>query len=202
MESANIALNRLKEGNERFVRGNRTLLEKLDVAHLKQLAEGQKPFAAVIGCADSRVPVEIIFDQGLGDLFVVRVAGNIAALSQIASLEYAVSVLGVRLVMVLGHSNCGAVRAALDEKRNPSGALSPAIQMLLNRIQPSVESVLAGNKPYQESELIDAVVKANVIHVVDELKRESGILNGKDSQTGVLIQGAVYGLSSGAVTFL
>ncbi|MCB1121209.1 MAG: carbonic anhydrase [Verrucomicrobiae bacterium] len=201
MEPAHIALRRLIDGNQRFINGDRTVLHKLEEMGLQEMAKGQTPFAAVIACADSRVPVEIVFDQGLGDVFVVRVAGNIAAHTQIASIEYAVSVLGVRLVLVLGHSFCGAVTAALNEQLNPSAGLSPAIQALLKRIQPSVEHVLSGNQDMNMDEVLETVIRENVARVVKELTGNSEILDSLVKSGQIEILGAVYDIASGEVLF-
>src|SRR5918995_670956 len=141
MISAREALERLREGNRRFASGVRSN-DILASTRRSEVAAGQEPFAIVLGCSDSRVPAEIVFDQGLGDLFVIRVAGNIVAPSQVGSVEFAASRFGTRLVVVLGHSQCGAVSATLEELRRPSEEQSRNLQSIVDRIRPSVEAIL------------------------------------------------------------
>ena len=130
MISANAALDRLRTGNARFVRNDSTM--RLSELNRSALAAGQAPFAIILGCSDSRVPAELVFDQGLGDLFVIRVAGNIVAPSQIGSVEFAAEKLGSRLVVVMGHTNCGAVAATLDAVMSGTPADSRNIRWRLN----------------------------------------------------------------------
>src|SRR4026209_3028925 len=142
MISAREALQRLREGNRRFVSGIRSSETLTSQTLRNELTAGQEPFAIILGCSDSRVPAEIVFDQGLGDLFVVRVAGNIVAASQVGSVEFAAARFGTRLVVVLGHSQCGAILATLEAIQQPSASQSRNIRSIVNRIRPSVEGVL------------------------------------------------------------
>src|SRR3954453_16344227 len=135
------ALAQLKAGNRRFV-VNQTSPESIDHARRAALSAGQEPFAIILGCSDSRVPAELVFDQGFGDLFVIRVAGNIVAPSQVGSVEFAASRFGTRLVVVLGHSQCGAILAALEELQQPAENQSPNLRSIVNRVRPSVEGLL------------------------------------------------------------
>src|SRR5581483_1481045 len=136
MLTASEALERLREGNRRFVRGWHT--SDATPARLAELATGQEPFAVILGCSDSRVPVEIVFDQGLGDLFVIRIAGNVVAPSGIGSVEFAAARFGTRLVVVLGHSRCGAVLATLEELRRPSENQSRNLRSIVDRVRPAL----------------------------------------------------------------
>ncbi|MEY2727778.1 MAG: hypothetical protein RLZZ458_3645 [Planctomycetota bacterium] len=154
-------------------------------------AQGQYPFAAILGCADSRVSPEVIFDQGQGDLFVVRVAGNIAGDFEQASLEYAVQVLGVPLVVVMGHEGCGAVNAALHAPDTPG-----AIGRLLQEIVPAVERVEA-----EDESLLQTAVRRNVCHTVDQLLRNSECIRDRVSAGSLRLVGLVYGLASGDLDF-
>ena len=145
MVSARAALSRLREGNLRFasnVRGSDAFLSHTRRA---DLATRQQPYAIILGCSDSRVPAELVFDQGLGDLFVIRVAGNIVAPSQVGSVEFAAARFGTRLVMVLGHSQCGAVLATLEELRRPTETQSRNLRAIVDRVRPSVEGLLTAN---------------------------------------------------------
>src|SRR5262249_49695436 len=143
MITAREALDRLREGNRRFVTNVARHEGIASPARRMELAEGQAPFAIILGCSDSRVPAEIVFDQGLGDLFVIRVAGNIVASSQVGSVEFAASRFGTPLVMVLGHSQCGAILATLEELRQPTDLQSRNLRSIVDRIRPSVETLLA-----------------------------------------------------------
>ncbi|MDA0349682.1 MAG: carbonic anhydrase [Verrucomicrobia bacterium] len=201
MISAHDALQRLKDGNKRFISNVQihegTSFEK----RRNELVDGQAPFAVILGCSDARVPAELVFDQGLGDLFVVRVAGNVAAPSQIGSVEFAVEVLGSRLVVVMGHSNCGAVAATIQKFENASVELTPSLMNLVERIQPSVEAVLARNAAYDSDALIAEVVKANIAATVATLLGESTVLNRFTQEEGLMILGAEYSLETGVVAF-
>ncbi|MCJ7795488.1 MAG: carbonic anhydrase, partial [Thermoleophilia bacterium] len=143
MISAQEALERLRKGNRRFVSGVRNCDALTDQARRRELAAGQEPFAVILGCSDSRAPAEIVFDQGLGDLFVIRVAGNIVAPSQVGSVEFAAEQFGTRLVVVLGHSGCGAILATVEELRRPTESQSRNLRSIIDRIRPSVEALLA-----------------------------------------------------------
>lgn len=196
--SAAEALASLVEGNHRFVNGTGIGSHPERRA---DLVEGQQPFAAVLGCADSRVPVEAVFDQGLGDLFVVRVAGNVAGPSQVGSLEFAVSQLGVRLIVVLGHSACGAVDATLAQLDGSAPALTPGLGALVSLLRPGVESVHAAGAADRQA-LSRAAVRANVAHVVRTLGESSVALASAMREEGLEIVGAEYALDSGEVVFL
>ncbi len=198
MIDATEALTRLQDGNKRFASGHSTRDSSALQARREELAAVQSPFATVLSCADSRVPVEQVFDQGPGDLFVVRVAGNIAAPSQLGSIEYAASQLGTRLVVVLGHSNCGAVAATLDALRQSQTHPSPNLQAIIEQIRPAVEPLLEADA---DTPLHDAVV-ANVREAASALRRDSEILDELAETGDLTIVGAAYSLESGAVTFL
>ena len=198
MISASDALERLSEGNRRFAAGTSNRNEADVHAHLAELQAGQAPFAIVLACSDSRVPVEMIFDQGLGDLFVIRVAGNIVAASQIGSVEFAAEQLGATLVVVLGHSNCGAVDATLMELRREQEHRSPNLRAIVDRILPAVEPLIDddGHVPLPEA------VTANVRHSVGRLKNGSLVLEQKIESGELSVVGAEYSIESGEVNFL
>jgi carbonic anhydrase len=208
------AISRLKEGNGRFTSGNpqhphesseeRTQMATKSHENLgmsaadaakrrEELANAQHPFAVVVGCADSRVPPEIVFDQGLGDLFVLRVAGNVIDDHSLGSAEYAVDHLGVRLIVVLGHQRCGAVKAA-KETIAAKGKASAHIQSLVTAIRPAVEATVHDD--------LEATVKANVKDVVQALRSSIPVLKPKVDSGDVRVVGAYYNLDTGAVTFL
>ena len=196
------AFERLRAGNERYVRGEWELPNRLQEAQRTAFVNWQEPFAVVLGCSDSRVPVEIIFDQGLGDLFVIRVAGNIVAPSHIGSVEFAAAQFGTRLVVVLGHTNCGAVKATLDELQRPTDVQSPGLRSIVDRIRPSVEPLLADTQRYVPHELMRQAVHANVRSSVAQLRHGSAILEHLIQEDGLLVVGAEYALETGVVTFL
>ena len=200
MISASDALKQLKEGNDRFVSG-RPLLESLaNPERRSELQAGQEPFAIILGCSDSRVPSEIVFDCGLGHLFVIRVAGNIVAPSQIGSIEYATSQLGTRLVVVMGHTGCGAVSATINELRRPSEDLSPNLSTIVDRVRPAVEPLMDSGA--KEAELLNRAVQANIHQSVAQLRAGSDILAGQVQGDGLEIVGAQYSRSTGRVEFL
>jgi carbonic anhydrase len=197
--TAEEALQRLREGNRRFVSGTPRGEGVSSLSRRAELLEGQQPFAIILGCSDSRVPAEIVFDQGLGDLFVIRVAGNIVAPSQIGSVEFAADRFGTRLVVVLGHSQCGAVIATLEDLRQAQGGQSRNVRSIVNRIRPSVEGLL-GTEAKPEILLREAV-RANVRAAVGQLRHGSEIIE-RLAQEGLLIVGAEYSLESGEVEIL
>lgn len=201
MINAQDALIRLRDGNQRFVSGTRDQGSQPDQARREEVAGGQEPFAIILGCSDSRVPAEIVFDQGLGDLFVIRVAGNIVAPSQIGSVEFSAAKFHTRLVVVLGHSQCGAVLATLDELQQPVENQSHNIQSIVDRIRPSVEPLLGAESPYGSKLLVERAVRANVLYSVDQLRHGSSILEDLIENDGLLIVGAEYSLESGEVEF-
>jgi carbonic anhydrase len=199
MISALEALTELKEGNERFVAGGRE--STTSPARRKALALGQEPFAIILGCSDSRVPAEIIFDQGLGDLFVIRVAGNIVAASQVDSVEFAAARFGTRLVVVLGHSGCGAIDATLEELQRPPGQQSRSLSSIVDRVRPSVEALLATELRNNPEALKAQAVRANIRTSVDHLRHGSRVLEKLIAHEGLVIVGAEYSLATGTVTF-
>lgn len=198
MVPAREALDRLREGNRRFVAGARDPDALGDRARRRDLASGQEPFAIILGCSDSRVPAEIVFDQGLGDLFVIRVAGNIVAPSQVGSVEFAAARFCTRLVVVLGHSNCGAVQATLEELRRPTQDQSRNLRSIVDRIRPSVEPLLPGTG---SDAVMEQAVRANIRASVDQLRHGSEILESLIQNEGLLVVGAEYSLETGAVEF-
>jgi len=200
--SANDALRRLQEGNHRFVsnaRGSEPLVSR---SRLAELAAGQQPFAIILGCSDSRVPAEIVFDQGLGDLFVIRVAGNIVAPSQVGSVEFAAARYGTRLVVVLGHTQCGAILATVEELRRPGETRSANLRSIVDRVRPSVEGLLRTPAGRNEESLVKAAVRANVEASVHHLRHGSPLLEQLIREDGVRVVGAEYSLESGVVEFL
>ncbi len=202
MLSAPEALERLRDGNRRFVSGDQLLDVQANHRRRLELVAGQKPFAIILGCSDSRVPVEMIFDQGLGDLFVIRVAGNIVAPSQIGSIEFAAEQFGIRLVVVLGHGQCGAVQATLDELRQPLESRSENLRAVVNRIRPAVQQVLDTNTGTDEAALVHKAVTANVRFSADQLRHGSELLEAMIEKDGLLVVGAKYSMQTGLVEFL
>jgi carbonic anhydrase len=195
------ALERLREGNARFVANVRRTHSLTNAARRAELAVAQQPFAIVLGCSDSRVPVEIVFDQGLGDLFVIRVAGNIIAPSLIGSVEFAASQFGTRLVVVLGHSKCGAVMATLDQLRRPVASQSPNLKDIVDRIRPGVEKLLA--QPSDDAdELERSAERANIHASVQQLRHGSTIIEEQLANGGLMVVGAWYSVETGVVEFL
>ncbi len=200
MTTNSSALNRLSLGNKRFVAGQRYSGSATPQRRL-QLTDAQAPFAVVVGCSDSRVPVELVFDQGLGDLFVIRVAGNIVDEAVAGSVEFAVSKFGCELVVVLGHSSCGAINATLSEINQPSENLSSNLQFIVDSIEPSLGSLLEEKSKLAEEVLIGRAVKANVLQSTRKLYQNSDILKMSVNDRKLAILGAVYDLSSGEVEF-
>jgi carbonic anhydrase len=194
------ALRRLREGNRRFVSNQAARNVLSDPDRRAELVTGQEPFAIILGCSDSRVPAEIVFDQGLGDLFVIRVAGNIVAPSQIGSVEFAASRFGTRLAVVMGHSECGAVTATLDEVRGRGTEQSRNLRSIVDRIRPAVEPLLAS--PHDPGTLVRAAVRANVRAAVNQLRHGSELLEQLVQAEGLVIVGAEYSLRTGVVEFL
>jgi carbonic anhydrase len=194
------ALARLKEGNRRFASG---ASGGADV--VRSLGEGpprdQRPFAIILGCSDSRVPAELVFDQGLGDLFVIRVAGNVVASSQMGSVEFAASRFGTRLVVVLGHSQCGAVLATLDELQAPSEQRSRGLRSIVDRVRPAVEGLLSTDLRHDRDALVRHAVRANVGVSVSHLRHGSELLEDLIEREGLIVVGAEYSLETGVVEF-
>ena len=197
-------LQRLMEGNERFVTNAR--LADAQLGHLRrtEIATNQKPFAVILGCSDSRVPAELVFDQGLGDLFVIRVAGNIVAPSQLASVEFAAQAFGTALVVVLGHSNCGAVSATLDDLTPDRPEAPHTLNSIISRIRPVivplVELGTANNLPREA--LMRAGVRANIRASVDAIQRGTALLEKMVTAGDMLVVGAEYDLQTGKVELL
>jgi carbonic anhydrase len=196
--AAREALQRLTEGNRRFASGE-SVGALSSGARRAELVAGQQPFAIVLGCSDSRVPAELVFDQGLGDLFVIRVAGNVVAPSQIGSVEFAAERFGTRLVVVLGHSQCGAVLATLEELRQPSERQSRNLRSIVDRIRPSVEGLLATAAGMDSDALVREAVRANVRTSANHLRHASEVLERLIDGDGLLVVGAEYSLESGLV---
>jgi carbonic anhydrase len=201
MLSAYHALDRLREGNARFVADVRSHATLASRSHRGELAVRQEPFAIILGCSDSRVPAEFVFDQGLGDLFVIRVAGNIVAPSQIGSVEFAATRFGTRLVVVLGHSRCGAVEATLDVLRQPTTPQSRNLRSIVDRVRPSVEALLATDRRHDPDALIRDAVRANVRVSAGQLRHGSELLESLIASEGLVVVGAEYSLESGVVEF-
>lgn len=184
-------LQKLIEGNQRFIAGN-SIHPNQSVERRNEISEAQSPFAVVICCSDSRVPPEIIFDQGLGDLFVVRIAGNIVSDEILGSIEYAVQCLGIRFIMVLGHENCGAVSAAVQQD-----SAEGHIDLKIKAIKPAVELAkkMSGN-------IIENSSKCNIELVINNIKSADPILSKLDGLNELTMVGAYYNLHSGIVDIL
>jgi len=201
MITAMEALERLREGNGRFVSGVRSLDTLVTGRRRDEFVRGQAPFAVILGCSDSRVPVEIVFDQGLGDLFVIRVAGNVVASSQIGSIEYAAEQFGTRLVVVMGHTRCGAVQATVEELRRPTEQQSPHLRSIVDRIRPAVVELAASASTDEVEATVRRAVRANVRMSADHLRHGSDILEHLIEHDGLLVVGAEYALETGVVDF-
>src|SRR6186713_1880475 len=195
------ALERLREGNLRFADDNRNSEGLATSNRRRQVAQVQEPFAIILGCSDSRVPAEIVFDQGLGDLFVIRVAGNIVAPSQVGSVEYAAERFGTRLVVVLGHSQCGAILATLDQLQRPAESQSPNLRSIVDRVRPSVAALLDTPLKNDLDALVGHAVRANIRTSVDHLRHGSALLEQLIARDGLLVVGGEYSLETGKVDF-
>lgn len=194
------ALVRLRDGNRRFVAhaaGNGSLATSRSV----ELSQRQRPFAIILGCSDARVPAEMVFDQGLGDLFVIRVAGNIVAPSQVGSVEFAASRFGTRLVIVLGHSNCGAIAATIEELQMPAADQSPNLRSIVDRVRPSVEVLLETDLRHDRVALTHQAVRANIRASSNHLRHGSAMLERMIASDGLMVVGAEYSLDTGEVDF-
>ena len=201
MVSGREALDRLRAGNARFasnVRGPDTI-----VSHTRrpELPSEQAPLAIILGCSDARVPAELVFDQGLGDLFVIRVAGNIVAPSQVGSVEFAAARFGTRLVVVLGHSQCSAITVTLDELRRPTENQSRNLQSIVDRVRPSVEGLLATDLRHDTDALVEQAVRLNIRASANHLRHGSPVLEQLVREEGLLVVGAEYSLETGEVDF-
>lgn len=193
------ALERLREGNRRFVANQ--CRPDTSTSRREALADSQEPFAIILGCSDSRVPAEIVFDQGLGDLFVIRVAGNVVAPSQIGSVEFAKERFGSRLVVVLGHTRCGAIDAAVEQLQRPSAEQSRHLRSIVDRVRPSVESLLATDLANDPEALARKAVRSNIRQSANHLRHGSEILEKAIREQRLLVVGAEYDLDTGIVDF-
>jgi carbonic anhydrase len=200
MVPAREALQRLRDGNSRFAASVRGA-DVPEMGRRPELTTEQQPFAIILGCSDSRVPAEIVFDQGLGDLFVIRVAGNIVAPSQVGSVEFAAARFDTRLVVVLGHSQCGAIGATLEELRRPTDNQSRNLHAIVDRIRPSVEGLLATDLRHDEQALVRHAVRANIRASVNHLRHGSDLLEQIIQEDGLWVVGAEYSLETGVVDF-
>jgi len=199
MISAHTALDRLRTGNARFVRNASTT--RLGELNRSALTAGQAPFAIILGCSDSRVPAELVFDQGLGDLFVIRVAGNIVAPSQIGSVEFAAEKLGSRLVVVMGHTSCGAVAATLDAVMSGNAADSRNIRSIIDRVRCAVEIAREAAPAEDREALLRQAGRANVRIACNQLRHGSDIIERLIDKEGLVVVGAEYSLETGEVDF-
>jgi len=201
MISAQEALERLKEGNLRFVSGKRSPEARLNHSERAKRVRDQSPFAIILGCSDSRVPAELVFDQGIGDLFVIRVAGNIVAPSQVGSIEFAADQFGTPLVVVMGHSNCGAVNATLQQLERPAQLGSPNLGIIIQSILPCVQALFESDSDYDRDELLALAVRDNIRASAGQLRHGSEVLVKLIQDKGLLVVGAEYSLETGLVDF-
>ena len=199
--SAESVLQELVQGNRRFVEGLKEDSVFQSEARRNELPTRHAPSAIILGCSDARVPAEIIFDQGLGALFVIRVAGNVVAPSQVGSVEFAAEQFGTSLVVVLGHSNCGAVEATIAELRRPSDNRSPNLSAIVDRVRPSVQSLVEADAFDSDDKLVHACVRANIRASVNQLRHGSAILERLIASGDLAVVGAEYSLTSGEVDF-
>lgn len=190
---------RLREGNRRFVENVRSVEAMLSLSARAKLADGQHPYAIVLSCSDSRVPAEIIFDCGLGELFVVRVAGNVVAPSLVGSVEYAVTTFGTSLVVVMGHTCCGAIRATLDVLRNGNKPISDNVRDLVERVTPAAAEFATSNLP--EAEIVKRTTRANIRVSASHLRYGSKLLERLVHEGKIAIVGAEASLETGFVDF-
>ncbi|EDY87168.1 carbonate dehydratase [gamma proteobacterium HTCC5015] len=201
--NAQKALEDLKEGNRRFVQAQENREDLCLSGMRRELPQTQEPKAIIVGCSDARVPAELVFDQGLGDLFVIRVAGNVVAPSQVGSVEFAAENFGTQLVVVLGHTHCGAIQATLEALKNPEQTASSNLMSIVDRIKPSVESLYESSILRQHpEELTKQSVRANIRASVNFLKRGSRCLEELVSDGRLLVVGAEYSLETGEVEFI
>ena len=201
MIPARDALALLQEGNRRFVAETSNRDAIAGRARRLELATSQAPFATILGCSDSRVPVEIVFDQGLGDLFVIRVAGNIIAPSLIGSVEFAAEQFGTRLVVILGHTQCGAIQGTLEQLQRPVENQSRNLRSIVDLIRPSVEGLLATKLARDRPALIHEAVRANIRASVKQLRHGSDVIEQLIQTAGLTVVGAEYSLETGVVEF-
>ena len=195
------ALQKLRQGNARFLNNVRGAGPILSQVRRADFVHGQNPFAVILGCSDSRVPAEIVFDQGLGDLFVIRVAGNVVAPSQVGSVEFAAARYCTRLVVVLGHSQCGAILATLEELQRPSASQSRNVRAIVDRVRPSVEGLLETDLRHDRDALVKQAVRVNIRSSANHLRHGSEVLEQLIQDEGLLVVGAEYSLETGVVEF-
>jgi carbonic anhydrase len=200
MLSARDALDRLREGNRCFASNTQADTGQVSTRPA-EVKDGQEPFAIILGCSDSRVPAEIIFNQGLGDLFVIRVAGNIVAPSQIGSAEFAATKFGTRLVVVLGHSRCGAIEETIRQLQESSENRSRNLRSIVDFVRPSVEPLVAQGLDDDSDALIEQAVRANIRASAEHMRHGSEILEELEREDGLVIVGAEYSLDTGLVDF-
>jgi len=197
MISPREAITKLVEGNERFAQ-NKSIHPNRFEETKNALLKEQKPFVAVLSCSDSRVPIEIIFDAGLGDIFAVRTAGHVLSKEVMGSLEYAVKSLGVKLIVVLGHENCGAIRTAVETYHNKGyGELSENLQSIMNHIYPAIE-----NLNYESEALLEMAVKSNISYQVEDLMKKDQYIAQKFQSGAIMVVGAEYSLATGKVELI
>lgn len=201
MLTAEEALDLLKNGNQRFVHGETNHTKLLTHQQRAEMAQSQEPFAIVLGCSDSRVPAEMVFDQGLGDLFVIRVAGNIVAPSQVGSVEFAAESFHCPIVIVLGHTHCGAIHSTIEALRNPDKTSSANLMSIVNRVRPSVEILMQTELKDDLEKLSVHAIRSNVFASVNQLRHGSAVLEGLIAQGKLKVVGAEYSLETGEVTF-
>lgn len=201
MMSAHEALERLRAGNHEFAERMRRGDAPLNDGRRTELPEDQNPFAIILGCSDARVPAEIVFNQGLGDLFVIRVAGNIVAPSQVGSVEFAAARYNTPLVVVLGHTQCGAILATLEELQRPTENQSRNLRSIVDRVRPSVELLLKTDLRNDLDTLVHHAVRANVSASVDHLRHGSELLEQLIQNHGLAVVAAEYSLETGVVEF-
>jgi carbonic anhydrase len=195
------ALERLKKGNQRFVEGQTQNQRLLTHQERAKMAETQEPFAIVLGCSDSRVPAEMVFDQGLGDLFVIRVAGNIVAPSQVGSVEFAAESFNCPLVIVLGHTHCGAIDSTIEALRHPEQPPSVNLMSIVNRVRPSVEILMQTELKDDLKKLSVHAIRSNVFASVNQLRHGSAVLESLIAKGKLKVVGAEYSIENGEVTF-
>ena len=201
MTGAKEALQRLREGNARFVAGELQSDSLHHQARREEVADEQAPFAVIVGCSDSRVPVEIVFDQSLGDLFVIRVAGNVISHTQLGSIEFAAAELGARLVVVLGHTRCGAMQAALEAVQRGRVPPSEHLRLIVDEIRPAVETAIERGGDCEPGALVNLAGRENVRRSAEKIRAESSVVRELADRDGLLVVGAQYSLGTGEVEF-
>ena len=195
------AMQKLRQGNARFINNVRGAEPILSQVRRADFVHRQNPFAVILGCSDARVPAEIVFDQGLGDLFVIRVAGNVVAPSQVGSVEFAVESFDIHLVVVLGHTQCGGVGATLDVLQDRAKPGSRGVMSIVDRIRPAIEPLLQTELASHPDALMRAAIRANVRASANQLRHGSEIIERMAAERGLSVVGGVYDLASGEVDF-